>query len=151
MEVVGREPPRELPDPLHRRELRAVRRQEQELEAFPVPVQVWLEEPGVVVARVVEDHDHPHAPRPPARQGLEEGQKGLRVECRGEGVDELPGPQADGAEAGDGLARRRVEDDGVPVLRRHPEAAARPVALEVALVLAPQLDILTKRQFHEFF
>ena len=148
---MGGEPPGELPDPLDGCELRAVGRQEEKLEVRPVPAQVRLEELGVVVPRVVQDDDHFHAPRPPSKQALEEAKESFRVEHRREGVHELPRAEADGAEAGDRLPGRRVEDDRVLVLRRHPDMAAGAVPLEVALVLAPELDVIARRQLAEFF
>ena len=100
VEVVGRKPPGEFPDSLDGRELRAVRWEEKQFEAVPVPTQIRPEQLGVVVAGVVQDDDHFHAPRPPAERNLEEVQEGFRVEHGGEAVDELPRPQADSAEAG---------------------------------------------------
>ncbi len=82
---------------------------------------------------------------------LEEDLEGGGVEHRGKDVDELAAQQADRAETGDGLSRRGMEDDGVLVFGRDPHATAGAVALEVAFVLAPQLNIAAPRQTAEFF
>ena len=66
-------------------------------------------------------------------------------------MDERPGPQADGTEAGDGLARWRVADHGIGVFRRHPGTTARAMTLEVALILAPPLNVLPCCQLAEFY
>ena len=44
-----------------------------------------------------------------------------------------------------------MQDNGVGFLRRNPHAAARPVALEVALVFAPQLNLVLVGQKAQFF
>ena len=56
VEIVGRQPPRQFPDPLHRRELRAVWWQKPEFEILPMSVPVRLQELGVVVPGVVQHH-----------------------------------------------------------------------------------------------
>ena len=65
-------------------------------------------------------------------------------------MDELAAVQADRTETGDGLTRRGMEDDPVPVFGRNPPATPGAVALEVAFVLAPQLNVAATRQAAEF-
>ena len=116
-----------------------------------------------VVTRVVEYDHHLLVARAASEQGLEEDLEGGGVEHRGKEVDELAAEQ-DRAETGDGLSRRGMEDDGgrrrgkttgeddgVLVFGRDPQATSGAVALEVAFVLAPQLNIAAPRQTAEFF
>ena len=105
---------------------------------------------GVVVTGVVEDDDHLPAGGAAPQKQAEEPLELVGVEDRREGVGELAGAQADGAEAGDRLARRRVPRHGVLVLGRHPHAAPAAVPLEVALVLAAQVDVVTRGQETQF-
>ena len=106
---------------------------------------------GVMIAGIVEHHDHAAPASLVAQQLLEEAPKGLGVEYGADMADELPGAQIDRAEAGHGAARRSVRQKRILVRRRHPHAAARPVLLEVTSVQAPQLHISLSSQAPQFF
>ena len=105
----------------------------------------------MVVPGVVEHHDHLPAPRPAPKQRLQEGLERGGVELRRAGAHELAAGEAHRPKAGDRLARRRVQDDRGLVLGRNPHAAPCAVALEVALILAPQLNVLPAGQEPQFF
>ena len=70
-------------------------------------------------------------------------------------MDELAAEQADRAEQATdcrvGAWKTTGEDDAVLVFGRDPHATSSAVALEVAFVLAPQLNIAAPRQTAEFF
>ncbi len=151
VEIVGGDPPRELPDPFDGSELRAIGRQEPQFQMRLVFFQQGGEPFGVVVAGVVEHRGHLSAARAPPEQDLQKAFEGDGVEPRRKGVNEFAAAQADRAAAGDRLARRRGEDDRVPVLGRPPRAATGAVELEVAFVLAPQSKVLPFRQPAKFF
>src|SRR5438132_14071391 len=76
---------------------------------------------------------------------------GLGVEHFAHPTDKLPGAQVDGPKAGDRLAGRRMQQDRVLVLRRHPHATARTMLLEVTFVQAPQFKVGLSSQTAEFF
>ena len=129
----------------------AVGREEQQFESVGAFLEERLEQLGVVVAGVVEHDDDPAARRAAAEQQAKELLELDGVEDRREGVGELAGAQGHRAEAGDRLSGGRVPEHGIPVLGRDPHAAAAAVALEVALVLAPQVNVVSARQHAEFF
>ncbi len=151
MEIVRSQTPRQPPDALDRRQLRTVGGKEPQLEVVAVGGKQRLKQFRAVVTRVVEYDHHLLVARSAPEQSLEEDLEGGGVEHRGKDVDELAAQQADRAETGDGLSRRGMEDDGVLVFGRDPHATAGAVALEVAFVLAPQLNIAAPRQTAEFF
>ena len=151
MEVVSRETARQTPHALNGRELWAVRGEEEEFEVGTMGMKPRLEELGAVVTGVVKHDDHLLVTGSTPEQALQEGVEGHGVEHRREEVDELSAVQTDGAEAGDGLPRRGMEDDRILVFGWNPHATACAVALEVAFVLAPQLKVAAARQAVEFF
>jgi len=123
--VVQTQAPDQLPDPLDRIEVRAVRRQEVELEAAdPICAPVAMEL-GVVVFGIVSD-DHHAAPRSGADpvQVLEEVPAGLRVEALALAAeDEAAVAQAHGTKVAHTLAPRKMPDHGISNLWRYPHAA----------------------------
>ena len=86
-----------------------------------------------------------------AQQTLEKALERGGVENRAHHANELTNVQADGAKAGDGLAGRRMPQDGVLDFGRYPHAAARTVLLEVTFIQTPQFDVGTASQTTEFF
>ncbi len=66
-----------------------------------------------MIAGVVEHDDHAAPARAVTQQLAEKSLKGLDVEHLAHATDELAGTQVDRAEAGYGLARRRVQQNGV--------------------------------------
>ena len=86
-----------------------------------------------------------------AQQALEKALEGGGVEDRAHHANELTSAQADGAEAGDGLAGRRMLQDRVLDFGRYPHAAARAMLLEVTFIQTPQFDVGTTSQATEFF
>ena len=86
-----------------------------------------------------------------AQQALEKALERDGIENRAHHANELTALQADGTEAGDGLAGRRVLQDWILDFRRYPHAATRPVLLEVTFIQTPQFDVGTASQATEFF
>jgi hypothetical protein len=66
-------------------------------------------------------------------------------------VDELPGAEVDGTKAGNGLPRRSMQHHRVLDLRRNPHPQPRAMALEVALIEVPKLNVIPLRQAFRFF
>ena len=151
MEIVCSQPPRQPPNALDGRKLRTVGGKEQQLEVLAMGGKQRLKQFCAVVTRVVEHDHHFLVARAASEQSLQEDLEGDGVEHRGKEVDELAAEQADRAETGHGLSRRGMEDDGVFIFGRDPHATSGAVALEVAFVLAPQLNIAATRQTAEFF
>ena len=113
--------------------------------------QEGLQQHGVMIAGIVEHHDHAAPASLVAQQLLEGAPKDLGVEYGADMADELPGAQIDRTEAGHGVTRRSLQQKRILVLRWHPHAAARPVLLEVTFVQAPQLHISFSSQAPQFF
>lgn len=90
-----------------------------------------------MVAGVIQHNHHLFAPRTMPQQLLQENLEGLGVEYDGHGTNEFAAAQADGSKASDQLAGRRMQHDRILVLRRHPQATARAMLLEVAFVQTP--------------
>jgi len=86
-----------------------------------------------------------------AQQALEKALEGGGIKNRAHHANELTAVQADGAKAGDGLAGRRMLQDGILDFRWYPHAAARTVLLEVTFIQTPQFDVGTASQATEFF
>lgn len=77
--------------------------------------------------------------------------RGLIFEDRTHHAEKLTAAHANRAEAGDGLAGRRMAQDRILDLRRYPHAAARTVLLKVTFIQAPQFDVAASGQMAEFF
>jgi hypothetical protein len=99
-----------------------------------------------MITRIVEHHDHAAAARSINQQLREKTLESRGVEDLGRSTDELPGAQVDGPKAGNGFAGRRMQEDGILVLRRYPHATARTVLLEVTFVQAPQINVRPSSQ-----
>src|SRR5438132_6416685 len=69
---------------------------------------------------------------------------GLGVEHFAHPTDKLPGAQVDGPKAGDRLAGRRMQQDRVLVLRRHPHATARTRSEEHTSELQSHSDLVCR-------
>lgn len=104
-----------------------------------------------MVTGVVEDQHHAAVATLMAQQVAEEALEGLGVEHRAHHAYELAGAQADRAEAGHGLASRRMLQDGVLDFGRYPHAAPGSVLLEVTFIQTPQFDVRAARQTAQFF
>ncbi len=100
--VVRRQATRQLPDSLNRRQLGAVRRQEQQLEVLLLLLQLGLEPLGVVIPGIIQDHDHLFRTRAMPQEFLQEVRERDCIECGGDGVNEFPTLRTDRPEAGDG-------------------------------------------------
>ncbi|MGC2459587.1 MAG: hypothetical protein WA446_01210 [Steroidobacteraceae bacterium] len=137
-----RQPSDQLPDSFDRCKLWTVGWQKLKPQVWSVPAQKRGQQFGVMIAGVVEHHDHASARRSLAQQSLE-----AEEALEGQGVEfahhahELSGAQVDRAKASHGLASRRMLQDGVFDLRRYPHAAARTVLLEVTFLHAPQFNV----------
>jgi hypothetical protein len=116
-----------------------------------VLIQELLEEAGMVVPGVVQDHHHALVPRSVAKQLAQECPERLGVEGVREGVDELPGAQVDGTKAGYGLPRRSMQHHRVLDLNRNPHPQARAMTLEMAFIKVPKLNVIPFRQAFRFF
>lgn len=73
------------------------------------------------------------------------------IERGAQRTDERAGAQADGPEARDRLAGRRMEQDRILDLGRHPHAAPGAMLLEVAFVHAPEFYVSAPCQAVQFF
>ena len=135
--IVGRQPATEFPNPLDWIEFGTVWRQEHEREQLAVRVQPRLEHSSVVVLGVVKHQDEALATGAMFEQAHQEAPEGLAVEYRFKGGDQFAGADVGRAEARHGLARGRMQEDGVFVFRRDPHTAAGAVLLEVAFVGTP--------------
>jgi hypothetical protein len=116
-----------------------------------VLLQEILEELGVVVPGVVQDHHHALVPGSMAKQLAQEFPERLGIKWVRECVDEFTGVQMNGAKAGDGLPGRSMKHHRVLDLWRDPHPQPRAVALEVALVEVPKFDVIPFRQAFGFF
>jgi hypothetical protein len=104
-----------------------------------------------MITSIVEDDDHTAAARAMRQQLPQKALEGLGIEYLAHPTDEFPGAQVDSPEAGDGLARRCVQQDGVLVLWRDPHPTARTVLLEVTFAQAPQFNVGPSSEAAEFF
>ncbi len=105
----------------------------------------------MVIPGVVQDHYHALVSRSVAKQLAQEAPEGLGIEGVREGVDGFSGAQVDRAKAGDGLPCRSMEHHRVLDLRRHPHTQARAMALEVAFIEVPKLNVIPFGQAFRFF
>lgn len=149
--VAGGQASRPLPKALDGRQRWAVRRQEEQAQILAVPVQQRREHPGVVVRGGVQHQNHALAGAAMAQHLAHKGRKSLAVEHRTDLGDQAARAQVDGAEAAHRLARGRMRDHGIALLRRNPHATARSVLREMALVQAPQVNVAAACQRAEFF
>jgi hypothetical protein len=94
------QPASALPDPLERRQLRAVWRQEQEREDPAVFPQPRLQPAGMVVGGIVQHDDHACAARAMSLQLFQEGLACHGIELLTHRANELAVAQADRAKAG---------------------------------------------------
>lgn len=58
---------------------------------------------------------------------------------------------ADSPEDPNTLSGRRMQNNGINLFRRYPHGASCPMLLEVALILKPEVNIVSKRQTPQFF
>ena len=104
-----------------------------------------------MIPSVVQYQHHAPSGRLLAQQTLQKALEGGGVENRAHHANELTSSQADGPKAGDGLAGRRMLQDGVLDFGRYPHATARTVLLEMTFIQTPQFDVGTASQATEFF
>lgn len=143
----------QFPHPLDGIEFRTVGRQKVELEVAANLFPPSLVQAGVVIAGIVDDHDHLAARcSGDALDSSVEGPAGAGVKhALGLGHDELAIPQSDRPKLTDALARRGVEADRIVYLRGHPHAAARAVLLKLNFIHGPEIKIGSGFQNAEFF
>lgn len=141
----------QFPHPFNGVQLRAVGREEikaQKLSMFPKP---RLEGAGMVITRVVEDHQHFLSPPIMAQQLLKKSLEALGVELVFAADDQTTVGFAHRAEHRHAFASGGMKEDRVHNLRRHPHDAAGTMLLEMAFVLKPQLKVFASGETQEFF
>lgn len=116
-----------------------------------VLAQAGPQQRGVMIAGVVDHHYQATSASSVAPHAFEEASERVRVDHGAHVASELAGAQIERAKASDGFACGYVQQDWIPVLRRHPYAAARPVLLEMSVVRAPQLHIRPSSQSAQSF
>lgn len=83
---------------------------------------------------------------------LKEVSKSLGVKTVGLGlVDKLAVPQAHRTKITDAAVGRMVEQNRVPILRRHPHATPRPVLLKADFIHGPKINPRILVEFLQFF
>ena len=104
-----------------------------------------------MVPGVVQDEDEAAMGTAMPQEPVQEGVERHRIELRGELGHELAAAEMDRPEERHGLARRRVEQDGIRLLGRHPHDAAGPMLLEVTFVETPEVSLVGSGEAAEFF
>ena len=137
MPIVGGQPACQFPDPLDRIEFGTVWGQEQKRKHLASLVQPRLQRASVVVLGVVQYQDKPLASGTVFEESFQKPQEGLAIEWRLECCDQRAGVSVDRPEARHGLARGRMQQNGVFVFRRNPHTTASTVLLEVAFARTP--------------
>jgi len=143
----------EFPDSLDGVKLRAVRREEEQLELgllFFSPCFVYA---GVMISGVIGDnHDAVSGMTGYLPKVAEKAPGGLGVELFRLllGV-ELAVAKANGPEIPHRLARRVVQQDWIPDFWRNPHPASRAMLLEMDFIDGPQVYVWIGRQSAEFF
>lgn len=149
--IVGRQLSRQFPDPLDRIQVRAVGWQEVETDPGLARVKKGPEQSSVVIARVVDDQDHPTASRPMRQKLSQKLSEGHRAEGGFLHRDQLSVAEAHGTEERYRLSGGSMEQHRVRILGRNPHHRPRSVLLEVAFVQAPQINAGVAGQAAEFF
>ena len=150
--IVGAELPGQLPYPLYRVQVGAVRREELQGQGTHMFFEERLKDDGVMVFGIVEDDHHLFPLWATSQHESKEAHES-------EGVESLlftlgyqgPLPYVDRSEQRDGFPRRRHEERGVFIFRRNPHGDPRSVLLEMAFVEAPQINVVSSCQDEAFF
>jgi len=129
----------QFPYPLDGIEFGAVGRQEMEAEMTGDPLPPRFMEIGVVIARIIADDDNLAVlARGEALEFAEELPAGSRIEhSLGLRHHQFSVGKTNRTKEADAFARRGVATNRIANLRRHPQAAARAVLLEMHLIHGP--------------
>ena len=122
--VMGTLIARELPNPFHRIQVRAVRGQEIQLDDMSVLVQPRIQMPRMVPPRVVHNDNHLVILAAVMHELFQEGLKGHRVKGVGASRNKAAVVKTHGTEQRHALARRGVQQDWIRILRRYPHRAS---------------------------
>lgn len=145
----------QLPDALYGVELRTIRRQEVELEAFGFGALLspWLVENRVMISDVVDnERDAPTTLGCDGPPLFQEGMEGHGIEAVGfPSENEFAVSQANGPEVSHTPTTGVMQQNGLTILRRDPHAAPRSVLLEMDFIGCPEIDVLVGGQLAEFF
>jgi len=146
---VQAKPSRQFPDAFDGIQIRAVGRQvaQGKLRFLFRPPR------GVVVAGVINDHDHTPSGPPAALPQLGQKIPGRHPVKAAEfpAEEELAIPQADGSKIADAFAGGSVEQNGIIDLRRNPHPSTRTVLLKMNFVDRPEINGGILGQSAEFF
>src|SRR5579862_8775971 len=151
--IMEAEPSRQLPNPLDRIQIRAVRRQVTQHELrflLHPPLGMQL---GMVILGVIGNHDHPaSSPATAVAQLAQKVPGSHRVKAVGFALEEkLSISQTDGAKIADALASWMVKNHWVVHLGRNPHSGARTVLLKMDFINRPQINRGVSCQSAEFF
>lgn len=132
-------------------QLRAVGGKEVKAQESSIFVQPRLEDAGMVIARVVEDHHHFPPPPIMSYHLLKEGLEALSVELFFAADDQTPVSFAHRAEHCHAFPSRGMKEDGVHNFRWYPHGASGTMLLEMTFVLKPHLKVFASGEAQEFF
>jgi hypothetical protein len=141
----------QLPDPLNRIELRAIRRQEIQSQFPPVIPQPSLKGSGMMIAGVIQEDHHLLVGWTMAKEVFQELTKSLPIEfvpllCYQSAI-----LHTDGSKHPDLFVCRGVPEDRIFDIERDPHHIARSVLLEMAFIQTPKVEVISSHEPKKFF
>jgi len=141
----------QLPDPLNRIELRAVRRQEIQPQFPPVIPQPRLQGSGMMIPGVIQNDYHLFLGWTMAKKVFQELTKSLPIEFVPLLCYQSTIPHTDGSKHPDLFVCRSVPEDRIFDIERDPHHIARSVLLEMTLIQTPKVEVISSHELKKFF
>ena len=141
----------ELPHPFHGIQIRAVCGKEIKPQKFSMVVQPRSKITSMMPSRIIQNDKHQFVSSAMPQKLFQELKKGHRIKPVLKTCGETPVIDADRSKHSDAFARRRVQNERVHILRRHPHDTTGAVLLKMAFILKPQINVVSSCETQEFF